>query len=270
VSKQRRLDHEPRCEKAPTGTTGKIFPCPIGCGKDFATADSRNKHAARAPQGLACSGFSPEKATEMEKETADARAEKREKTDRKAKRQQLRALAGKHGGGGVVFSADSVRNILENSTSSHALMHADSFSPQFAELEEEYYDLGKEEVHDLLQQTRKGRDFVRDASRSLLEILFIVEGVAQVSKGLKNGKATLDAVHVLAQTTVLHANDEEDDPEAAEAKLKVILKAKKVLANAGSPLPIRLSLMFAFLFEAGCTPVFKEFAPRGVQWDVGK
>jgi hypothetical protein len=71
-------------------------------------------------------------------------------------------------------------------------------------------------------------------------------------------------VHVLTQTAVLDDNDEEDDPEAAEARVKVILKAKKVLANAGSPLPIRLSLMFAFLLEAGCTPVFKEFTSRGV------
>jgi hypothetical protein len=57
---------------------------------------TRNKHAARAPQGLVCSGVSPEKAAEKEKETADTRAEKREKADRKAKRQQLRSLAGKH------------------------------------------------------------------------------------------------------------------------------------------------------------------------------
>jgi hypothetical protein len=67
----------------------------------------------------------------------------------------MRALAGKHGGGGVVASADSVRNILENSASSHALMHADSLSPQFAEFEEEQHDLCNEEVRDLEEQARK-------------------------------------------------------------------------------------------------------------------
>jgi hypothetical protein len=104
-------------------------------------------------------------------------------------------------------------------------MSADSSSPEYDELEREHDDLGNEEVHALLEQTRKGRLFLRNAGRLLLEILFIVEGVAQVSKGLKNEKATLDAVHLLAQTAVVDVNDEEGDPEAAAVRLKVIIKS---------------------------------------------
>jgi hypothetical protein len=84
-------------------------------------------------------------------------------------------------------------------------MLAHSFSPQYAELEAEQDDLGGEEVHALLEQARTGRAFLRNARRALLEIIFIIEGVAQVSKGLKKEKATLDAVHLLAQTAVLDA-----------------------------------------------------------------
>ena len=72
-------------------------------------------------------------------------------------------------------------------------------------------------------------------------------------------------MHTLAQSVVREVNDKGNDAEATAANVKVILGCKKVLSACASPLPLRLSLMFAILLQAGHVPVFREFAGPNIQ-----
>jgi hypothetical protein len=83
------------------------------------------------------------------------------------------------------------------------------------------------------------------ASLPCQDVLFIVQAVAQIFKGLENEAATNNAVLVLAQTAVLDGNSDGKDPRAAAVRHTKILAAKQILKSSGSPLPLNLSLMFA-------------------------
>jgi hypothetical protein len=43
---------------------------------------------------------------------------------------------------------------------------------------------------------------------------------------------------------------------------------KKDLTKSDSPLPIVISIILAFLYVSKCEPVFKEYTPPGVKWDM--
>jgi hypothetical protein len=90
-------------------------------------------------------------------------------------------------------------------------------------------------------------------------MLVVIEVMTQISKGIENEETTLDRVYVLVQTVVLDTIDKGNDPKVAEARFQVILDSKEESAKSGSPLPILLSIMVAFLYVVKCEPVFKEY-----------
>ena len=222
--------HEKVCRPGPgmKGRGSEMFGCQY-CEFRSPEKGNRNKHEKVCPQGPGMIGRESEivacqycEFRSPHKEVVN-RHEKVCRTKRGGGGGGVRPgrAAERGGGGGLVPSEDSKSRLLANCAVSHTLLRALDEAPLSLLAEQkmdEQRERADEEAYELEHQAKKGLASLGLAAVPSKGLLFIVQTVAQIRRGLDNATATNNAVLVLAQTAVLDSKSIGNYPQQRDAQ----------------------------------------------------